>query len=193
MIGKPFLALLAAPLMLSNSPPTPAPVFVDIPQIRQVLCDGVRGTAFRTGSHAYTTARHVAHNEGCTIDGEPIVVTWESEELDMAVLRTAVEGAPLKINCEGFKDGNGYVGIGFAKGWPIQQAVFVVFSAAMNEALPAWGKFKTLIGDRYVPGQSGGPSFNKWGEAVGIVNGYNSAAPLSYSLPLSETPLCKGA
>lgn len=191
MIGK-FVALaFASPFLLSNAQET-TPVYVDVPQVRQVICDGSRGTAFRTGINAFTTARHVTHGTYCEIDGEPVNVTWESEELDMAVIRTSVPGIPLKINCDGYKDGQGYAGIGYAKGLPVQQAVFVTFSAVAFKALPAWGRFVTLIGDRFIPGQSGGISINKWGEVVGIVNGYNSAAPLSYSLPLSETPLCSG-
>lgn len=37
---------------------------------------------------------------------------------------------------------------------------------------------------------SGGPVFNSAGRVVGVVNGYNKGAPLSYSQALKDTALC---
>lgn len=189
MYRKAALALVAGPFLASAAPPQ-EPVFATIPQVRQVMCDKTRGTAWRVGSGAYVTARHVITGTGCTIDGEPVNITWQSEDHDLAILRTKVWGEGLKIDCGGFIDGQGYAGVGYARGGPLQQVIFVMFSANLDASLPKWKLFSTLWGARYIPGQSGGPVFDRDGEVVGIVNGYDLVAPLSYSQSLKGTPLC---
>lgn len=192
MTLKAAVACLAAPFLLSFSEPTQEakPVYANVPQVRQVLCDGSRGTAFRVGSGAFVTARHVSAASNCRIDGEPITVTWESVELDIAVLRTKVYGKGLPINCDGFKDRQGYAGVGHAEGKPVQRVIFVLFIKDVDDNHPRWMKFSTLYGAQYIPGMSGGPVFNSAGEVVGIVNGYNRWLPISYSQSLKDTPLC---
>jgi hypothetical protein len=189
MIGKFVVALLAAPF-LASATDAPQPLYADVEQVRQVLCDTARGTAFRVGSGAFVSARHVTHGRVCTIDGEAIQVTWESAELDMVVMRTKVYGKGLPIDCGGYKDGEPYAAVGFARGEPRQRVIFTLFMADLDAKLPRWMKFRTLFGDRFIPGMSGGINVNRAGKVVGIVNGYQTDAPLSYSLPLSDTPLC---
>jgi hypothetical protein len=42
-----------------------------------------------------------------------------------------------------------------------------------------------------IPGQSGGSIIDaETGKAVGMVNAYDMAKGLSYSIPLSATPVC---
>jgi S1-C subfamily serine protease len=186
----PKLALaFSAPLLLSNAPPS-EPIYTDIPAVRMVVCGTVSGTAFRVGTGAFVTARHVIVAGGCTIDGEWVNVTWESAELDIAVLRTKVHGKPLEIDCGGFQDRQGYAGVGHARGLPQQRVIFVMFAADIDSALPRWMRFSTLFGARFIPGQSGGPVFGSSGKVVGVVSGFNTAAPLSYSIALKDTPLC---
>lgn len=189
MIGKPLLALLAAPLLVSAAP-ADEPVFATIQQVRQVLCDKTRGTAWRVGSGAFVTARHVITGTGCTIDGEPVEITWQSAEKDMAVLRTKVWGVGLEVDCGGFIDGQAYAGIGYARGGPLQRVIFVMFSQNLHDTLPRWNDFSTLWGNRWIPGMSGGAVFNQDGKVVALVNGYNSGVPLSYSQALKGSPLC---
>jgi hypothetical protein len=191
MIGKPALALLAAPLLLSNSPET-APVYVDYPEIRQVLCDDSAGSAFRVGAGAFVTAWHVASSAGCKIDGEPIDIVHKDEAHDFVILRTQVLGGGLRIDCGGFVDGEGYAGVGYSHGGDKQEVIAVVSMAGLS-ALDVWMQFTNLWGARFIPGQSGGPVLNKNGEVVGVVYGYNTAAPLSYSQALKDTILCQGS
>jgi hypothetical protein len=189
MIGKFVVALLAAPF-LASATDAPQPLYADVEQVRQVLCDTARGTAFRVGIGAMVTARHVTHGRRCTIDGEPVNVTWESEELDLAVIRTKVYGKPLPIDCGGYQDGEAYAAIGYAFGQPRQRVIFTLFMADLDARLPRWMKFRTLVGDRFIPGMSGGINMNRRGVVVGVINGFNRDAPLSYSLAMKDTPLC---
>jgi hypothetical protein len=188
MIRNAVLALFASPF-LASAQDAPQPLYADVEQVRQVLCDSARGTAFRVGSGAFATARHVTHGRRCTIDGEPVNVTWESEELDLAVIRTKVYGKALPIDCGGYKDGEAYAAIGYALGQPRQRVIFTLFMADLDARLPRWMKFRTLFGDRFIPGMSGGVNLSKLG-VVGMVNGFNRDAPLSYSLQMKDTPLC---
>jgi S1-C subfamily serine protease len=43
----------------------------------------------------------------------------------------------------------------------------------------------------YIPGMSGGPVFNVRGEVVGTVNAFSLIYPLSFSVELKDTELCK--
>ena len=191
MIAKPLLALVASPFLLSAAPEEKR-IYTEVPEVHQVFCNNgmVRGTAWRNGVGSLVTARHVTHGRDCYIEGEQVNVTWESEELDMAVIRTAKFGTPLKINCGGYIDRQAYAGVGYARGEPRQQVIFVLFGKDVDASLPRWLQFKTMFGDRFIPGQSGGPVYNSAGEVVGLVNGYSSVAPLSYSLQMKDTPLC---
>lgn len=188
MIAKTCLALALAGAPFAM--PASDPVYVQMDEVRQVMCDTSRGTAFRTGQGAFTSVNHVVDDLGCTIDGEPIQVTLTDAADDFASLRTKVFGKALRINCNGFVEGEEYVAVGYASGLPVQRAIRVTSSYAWTIAAP-WGGFHVLVGqERFIPGMSGGPVLNKQGEVVGTVNGYNRYIPLSYSQPLSETALC---
>lgn len=193
MFRKLALAIASASLSVPAIPQD-APLYANIDQIRMVICEGgaVSGTAFRTGSGAYTTANHLTDGRNCEIDGEPAQVTWHSAELDIAIVRTSVHGDPLKVNCGGFHDKEMVAGIGYAGGFPMQRVVIVMASEELTRAYQ-WGGFTTLLGvERFIPGMSGGPVLNAQGEVVGIVNGLHNVEPLSFSQSLSETPLCAG-
>ena len=190
MYRKPLLALLAG-CLASPAIPQAAPIYANIEQIKLVSCDGgeVTGTAFRTGTGAFTTANHLTSGRVCQIDGEPVQVTWSSNELDIAITRTAVYGVPLEIDCGGMADGQEVVGIGYAAGIPLQRAISAIASDEMTRRYQ-WGGFTTLLSPvRFIPGMSGGPVL-AGGKVVGIVNGLHLYEPLSFSQSLSETPLC---
>ena len=200
MIAKPLLAL-AGPLMLTNAQAEPRPEFdtppviVEVPGVAQVMCAEGRGTAFRTGSHAYTSANHVTSLTDCTIDGDPIETTFASKPLDFSSNRVATGGDYHRINCEGFKSGRTYVAVGYARGTaPLQRATAVHLAGFMDAALFAWSDFTVLTGEgRFIPGQSGAPVFDaETYEVVGIVKGFSSGGMISYARDLSTTPLCTG-
>jgi hypothetical protein len=187
MTAKALFALLAAPFLASADT---APVYTEIAQVSLVVCGKRQGTAFRTGSGAYTSAAHVVGNStSCLVDGVVMPVTYSDPDYDIATLRTAKHGKPLGIDCGGFIDRAGYAGVGYAKGAPVQRVIFGLASESMTR-IAEWKHFTALWGDHFIPGMSGGPVFNSQGKVVGIVSGFNTGAPLSYSQSLSETPLC---
>jgi hypothetical protein len=190
MIPKALVAL-AAPFVLSaTQAPDVTPLYADIPEIHRVDCDNARGTAWRSGSGAYITARHVTHGRICSINGELVQVTWESAELDMAIIRTAVYGRGHPIDCSGFKDGEAVLAVGYARGLPVQRAMVLFPSDELTRAGRV-GKFTALIGaEKHIPGMSGGALFNQRGEVVGIINAYDRHLPISYSQAMKESPLC---
>ena len=190
MIGKFVVAFMAAPLVASQAS---EPVFTNIPQVKMVMCTEGSGTAWRNGIGSYVTAGHVAIMDGCEIDGEPIEVTYLSEEYDIATLRTHVWGVPLPIDCGGEPDGEATAGVGYAEGLPFQRVIFAIASDKLT-AFEQWKHFRTLYGEeQYIPGMSGGPVLNQEGKVIGLVNGYNTIAPVSYSQELKGTPLCSRA
>jgi hypothetical protein len=184
------LALAGVPTLATDAPD---PMFVNYPEIEFVDCLRGSGTAWRNGVGSFVSVNHVTSHVGCKIDGEPVKVTHASSEMDYSSLRTAIFGMGLKINCEGFKDRTVYLAIGYAEGKPFQRAMFVQASDNLTKLAP-WKGFHALFGkERYIPGMSGGPVLNEAGEVVGLVNGFNTVLPISYSQALKDTPLCDSA
>lgn len=185
-------ALAFAGVFTVSATQPPEALFVDIPQVVQIMCDRSAGTGFRVGTHAIVSVDHVTSDPGCKVNGEPVKVTHADGAKDFSVSRSVTYAEGLKINCDGFVDGQLYLAVGHARGLPVQRAMVV---QASDEAtrLASWKGFYVLIGDRFIPGMSGGPVFNKAGEVVGTVNGYSAIYPLSYARPLSETAICQGA
>jgi hypothetical protein len=158
------------------------------PLIHQVRCSGSRGTAFRIGPTTFLSVAHVTDGKDCTIDGEPFTFANDGE-LDFAVIEvpTLRRGGAMRINCDGFVVGDYYFASGYAFGHPWQRTVTIRATGVARDGYRyLWGT-PTVI-----PGMSGGPVMNARGEVVGLVNMYSPWLPLSFSLPLSETSMCKG-
>ena len=188
MLKNAVLALFASPFLMSADT---APVYADIAAVSMIRCGDSQGTAWRSGTGAYTSAAHVVGESAeCLVDGVLMPVTYSDPDYDIATLRTEKHGEPLEIDCGGFIDRAGYAGVGFARSAPVQRVIFGLASESLTR-IAGWKHFTTLWGDQFIPGMSGGPVFNSAGKVVGIVSGYNTGAPLSYSQSLSGTPLCR--
>lgn len=189
MIGKCLVAF-AAPFVMSAANLPDTITVTHHPSVVQVICDQGRGSAFRWRGNAVISVKHVSSLSNCEINGVPITVALDNADQDFAILRlpSSVEGIP--INCGGYRDGETYYAVGYAKGRPYQRMVAVRMS---NEATRAMGVrgFKVLVGAEYfIPGMSGGAVMNAAGEAVGVVNAFNPFLSLSYSTQLRDTAVC---
>lgn len=187
MKRRAFAAALAAVCLIGATVPAtrlkPGALY---PQVVQVECDTGRGTAFAIRGGKRLSVAHVTNISGCKIDGEPVHATRD-EGVDFSVIEAA-EHNGFPINCEGFRPGQWYFAIGYARGWQWQTMVMILATFQNAEGQTV------LIGPpTVIPGMSGGPVLNSAGEVVGTVNRYNDSFALSFSQPLKGTSVCAGS
>lgn len=181
-------AAFAAPLLASAQLP-PEPQYVENPYVHQVTCANKRGTAFMVGKNSVLSVAHVTTAEGCTLKGESFTVLWQGSG-DFSALRAPQLGeGGFKISCEGFKRGQHYRALGYAKGLPVIRAIDVIATGQSNR-----DGLAIMFGDEaYIPGMSGGPVISDAGEVVGTVNAYYVGTNYSLSRSLADTPMCERA
>ena len=167
-------ALVAAPVPVQ-------PVYIDYPLVEKVTCDLGTGTAFVAGGKIISVD-HVTSNSGCEINGVPLIATKEQGK-DFSTAPAHVYG--YAIDCEGFKENEIYWAVGAARGGP-ERVLMVVGTGAVSNG---WA---VLYGSPvYIPGMSGGPVFGNDGRVVGVVNAYSLQHPLSFSVQMKDTELCR--
>jgi hypothetical protein len=181
-------ALFASSLLLVSAPEQTSLVFMNYPLVKKVSCNEGSGTAFRVGQNHWLSVAHVTGLHECKIDGQLITVTEQDGNNDFSRLDTPA-GVPngFKVNCEGYKPGQWYWGIGHAFGRPFQTAIAVYATYARTP-----NGQRVLIGEySFIPGMSGGPVLNSAGEVVGTVNAYVPGTGISISRELRDTAVCK--
>jgi hypothetical protein len=174
----------AAPLLVSATPDR-LRIGALYQEVRQVVCEEGKGTAFRIEGGMLSVA-HVTKLSDCTIDGKPITARSD-DGLDFSRVASANK-AGFKINCDGFIPGQWYFAVGYAKGWQWQTMVMLRATYATES-----GQQELVGPPQVIPGMSGGPVLNAAGEVVGTVNRYHNFYPLSYSQPLKGTSLCSAS
>src|SRR5438046_1462039 len=122
MIGKLALCF-SAPFFVSVSDATP-PTYVNILQVKMVICMDGLGMVWCNGVGSYVMAGHVAVMEGCEIDGEPINIIYISDDFDIAIMRIKVFEKPLQINYNKKPNKKPFTNINYTKKLPIQQIIF---------------------------------------------------------------------
>jgi hypothetical protein len=187
-----LLRVLAATLALVSAPAVPQTA-VPAPEIPKVVCltsptTLSLGTAFRVGPRTLLSVKHVTAEPNCSIDGEPIKVTYTSPDADFSILSDDRSGPFLKVDCSGFVAGRKYLATGHARGLDELTTIELTATGEKDGQFSIlWGVF-TLI-----PGQSGGVITDKeTGAAVGMINVYKYEEGLSGSVALRDTPLCRG-
>lgn len=192
-------ACIAGALALVLSPSDQAltgHTFTHHPYVEKISCAEGSGTGFKIADGRWITVAHVAKLTACSIDGLPISVTHIDDHGDFAVI--AVPGdhrrGGIAVNCGGYRNGVYYWALGHARGDPFPEIVPIRHSDYLTElggGLHGWAVFYGQMA--VIPGMSGGPVLDQTGRVVGTVNAYNPFWPISFSRPLSETVICKGA
>jgi len=178
------LALAGLLLAAVPAPVSPAQPPYHYPMVKQVICHGAKGTAFRLGLNVVTAA-HVTSRPGCRIEGDEVSAKDEYG-LDFALLSGLPIGKGMTIDCGGFVPGRWYHAVGYASGNPWQMTVTVLATYKTNN-----DGMRVMMGyPTFIPGMSGGPVMNEAGEVVGIVNAYWPGQPFSASRELKDTSLC---
>lgn len=162
------------------------------PYIKQVRCAHSLGTAFKVAPNKYLSVNHVTVNEGCTIEGKPIFVTYADPTGDFSIISVDdPEPGGIEISCDGFRAGQWYYSIGFARGdpWSVSISLRSTNMPTIPGILRGWAGFQGI--EFVIPGMSGGAILDSQGRVVGTVNAYNSSYGLSWSRSLSDTALCQ--
>ena len=166
--------------------------FVTNPYIEKISCLEGSGTGFKLETGQWVSVNHVTRLTNCTIDGLPIVVTHVDEARDFSTFTIPGDrrAGGLKADCGGYQDRQWYHGQGHAGGLPVITSVPVMYSKVLNEG-PTPKGWAVLVYNRFIPGQSGGPSFNNQGAVTGTVNAYSPIFLLSFSTALKDTVICQ--
>jgi hypothetical protein len=184
MLKLAALPLAAFALVSASPAPENESWFVRIPAVQQVWCQHSAGTAFTVNGHVVSVT-HVTSADNCRINGLPIVGVAEGN-LDFSVIANSPLLRGFRINCGGFKLGETYFAVGYARALPTQRMIRLTGTGQHSESGMA-----ILLGyPTVIPGMSGGVIFNMRAEAVGTVNMYSMVAPLSLSRELKDTSVC---
>lgn len=179
------LLLLTALLSANAGGQIASPVSID--DAVRLECVAGTGSGFRVSGDRYISAEHVTAS-GCTLAGHPMRVIYIAPGMDFTVISTTRgETAEFEIDCEGFKRGRTYLGLGWALGRsPVAMPLTATGSRYRG---PDFDGLHVLNGRSY-PGQSGGPVIDaETRRVVGIVNAGDGRMTLSRQF--KDTALCR--
>lgn len=183
-----MIALLLASLIL----PGASDVVIPPLAIVEMVCVSPKeisvGTAFRVGDGLLLSVNHVTSAAGqCFVDGKPLAIRYKAPHADFSMIGGG-DGPHLKVDCGGFVKGRSYVAIGYARGLAQLTRVDLTGSGENDRGLAVLEGIFAVV-----PGQSGGPVIDvETGSVVGVVDAENYEEGLSWAVPLSSTPVCKG-
>jgi hypothetical protein len=177
-----------AALVGAYTPPAVPQTIRPLEAVPIVDCAKGAGSAFRVGPNILLSVKHVTNNVGCQIDGQPIHITYTSPTSDFSILSDDRTGKWIEADCRGFVTDHHYIALGHARGL---DQLFPIELVATGEMV---GGMAVLIGVFTAqPGQSGGAVIDAdTGHAVGTVNAADWEDGATFSVPLKDTPICKG-
>ena len=181
LVAAPCPVAPSIPIMDSAIPKVVCPVYAG-----PILLGWSMGSAVRIGPRLLLSVRHVTSVGNCQINGKAIKVDYESKSKDFAIVSTEDDGGTVRINCEGFVRGRKYEAWGHARGLDELTEVDLEGTGVTQSG---FGVLKGIF--TVIPGQSGGAVLDKETHAlVGMVNAYDPAAGISYSIQLKDTSIC---
>lgn len=193
MIFRAFATACVAATGFISSPalalavPSPyAASFVSVPQIHCIGDKGAihSGSGVRIGDNLIVTAAHVNSRSVCrTYDTVLNNVRFEPGADVAFVQGTFPDGFRSVVSCEGIREGEQYLALGYADGGsPDVEPLTGTSQTAHGQVM--------MLGHVY-HGMSGGAVLNRAGALVAIINAMNSEGrPVSWVTPLTRTYLC---
>jgi hypothetical protein len=183
---------MALSLVALNSPAPamtmPSPYGASFDPVPQIQCFGPRGESLGSGvrirDDLIITAAHVNSDKACHAYGVELHNMRFEPGQDIAFLGgTFRNGFRQIVSCEGIKEGQRYLALGYADG-----------GSPDVEVLIGTGDKKgtlTLMRGHVYHGMSGGAVLNADGALVAIINAMNAEGrPIAYVTPVSQTYLC---
>jgi hypothetical protein len=142
------------------------------------------GSAFRIGT-LLLSVKHVTNYPECYINGKKITVVYSAPDQDFSIISDS-EGPFLKVDCGGFVKGRKFLAVGHARGL---DRLTTVELEGTGETTNGYAILKGI--SVVIPGMSGGSIIDaETGKVVGTINAFDMVNGLSYSVPLSNTPIC---
>lgn len=181
-----LLALIGAPLLLSNAPTVePSPFRYNFITAPKIECATSRGTGVRISVDTVITAAHVISGRGpCGVDGTAMEMTHQANGIDFAAMKGDLGGGLYAtVSCEGIRAGERYLAMGYPFGETPNVEILVGTTRRHS------GARVNMLG-RVYPGMSGGPVINDDGAVVAITVQYNPQANASNVVELRGTYLC---
>jgi S1-C subfamily serine protease len=169
-IAAPATAPSALPVAVATAAPTP--FYIDGNIIVRIVCITGEGTGVGTGTivsaHEIVTARHVIPDGAkCAAEQSPVVLDGDEPGEDLISIRmTATAALRALISCDGFKEGEPYVALGYALNSPKVVGQLLIGSNTTRNG------GQTLFRGSVTPGMSGGPILDSRGRLAGVVNTY---------------------
>ncbi|QJD84598.1 S1 family peptidase [Cohnella herbarum] len=114
----------------------------------------------------------VVMNDGTVV--EPVTVTAENKEQDIAVLKLPASGSPSQAGYRYLNLRSGKTKHGeriFALGYPMKETKIITEGIVSSPRAPINGRDRILITAQVASGMSGGPVLDKNGDVVGVISG----------------------
>jgi hypothetical protein len=159
--------------------------------VPQLLCvsgpHGSAGSGVRINENTILTAAHVPSGKTCLAWGTKLTNTRFEPGQDVAFVTSdsLKGGLRMVVSCEGIKEGQRYLAMGYADGGAADVETLIGTSDRSGEL--------TVMRGHVYHGMSGGAVLNEAGAVVAVVNAMQAQGmPLAFVTPLTQTYLCKG-
>jgi hypothetical protein len=170
----------------------PSPYAASFDMVPQIHCVGPKGNGWlgsgvRINDSTLLTAAHVPSGGICTADDVKLRNTRFEPGQDVAFETGDLgDGYRAIVSCEGIKEGQRYLAMGYADGGAPDVEPLIGTSTRNGEL--------TIMRGHVYHGMSGGAVLNEDGEVVAVINAMQAEGkPLAFVTPLTQTYLCKGS